>query len=709
MFFKFFDNFIDNIIANYEQEKANKVLWLIVIFASGIGFYFSLSNEPPQWLGLVFLELFIFLAVIFRLRPYILTIIMALGIFTFGFFVAQIKTITVKAPVLNKSGIYFLTGRVLKIEEGAGKRGQRVVLDSLEISKVKEDSKPQKIRIVLTPKSDKVLYGDVISVKANLNRPFLPSITGASNFARLAWFEQIGAVGYAVSKVDIISRDDRIFSKLKFAVGNLRIKMSGRIDKVLPNEKEGSIAKALISGERGEIPRFLIDAYRDSGLAHFLSISGLHMGLVGGFTFFLVRFLLAFFPFIALRYDIKKLAAVLAIFTTTCYLIVSGFRIPAERAYIMTTIVFIAVLVNRRAISMRLVGFAGALILLIYPESLVSPSFQMSFAAVIALIAVYESFNPKLLRPKFNKEDSKTSLFFKKIFFYLTGVVMADFVASLATLPFAVYHFNRIAVYTLLCNLLAAPIIGFIVMPCVVFTLLMMPFGLEYPALKIGGLGIKAINHIVLWVSSLPHSVLLVKAMPVGSLVLITIGLLWVCLWQLKWRYYGLLLVMIGALCHSITKIPDVIVGENGKLAAVKLDDGTIALSSSKTSFVSKVWLDRAGLSVAEVKGNHKFWLPENRESTPNLRCDSYGCVYRKNGKQIAVLQKIDDVKKDCDNADLVISPFSLNKICKGKKYIDFWNFYKNGTYSLTITDDGKIRIKNVKESIGNRYWSGKS
>ena len=308
---------VDKIIAFYVKEKNNRSLWLVVFFASGIGCYFALPNEPSKWLGIILLEVLIVLAFFLRFRPYLLSLIGLLGLFVFGFFVAQMRAYSVEAPVLKEKAYpRNVIGRIISVEEGSGKRGQRVVLDDLYLENIDEEETPLRVRIVLTANSPKVEYGDMIAVRAVLSRPFFPAIAKGNNFARAAWFQSIGAIGYTVSKAEIMENAQGFYHKMQFLVGNLRARMASRINKILPNQ-EGAIAVALISGERGGIDRSLVDAYRDSGLAHFLSISGLHMGLVGGFSFFLIRFILAFFPKIALVYDIKKWAAVFAIFTTT--------------------------------------------------------------------------------------------------------------------------------------------------------------------------------------------------------------------------------------------------------------------------------------------------------------------------------------------------------------------------------------------------------
>ena len=281
----------------------------------------------------------------------------------------------------------------------------------------------------------------------------------------------------------------------------------------LPPE-QAAIVAAIVTGNRDLMTPEQAAAYRDSGLAHFLSISGLHMSMIAGLMFFLVRLVIAMIPALSLRYNSKKAAAVLAMFVSAVYLAISGAAVPTQRAFIMTFVVLLAVLFERQAVSMRVLAFAALIILVVSPQMLVSISFQLSFAAVTALVAFYERCGKRVERFLSGEKGTLAGKVCRGIFAYLAGIVIADLVASLATLPFSIYHFNRIAVYTSLANLAAGPIIGLMIMPAVLLSLLTIPLGLSWLPLKIAGFGVGLVNDLTEYVASLPHAAAEVYSFP---------------------------------------------------------------------------------------------------------------------------------------------------------------------------------------------------
>jgi len=393
--------------------------------------------------------------------------------------------------------------------------------------------------------------------------------------------------------------------------------------------------------------------------------------------FFFIRFFVAIIPPLALRYNSKKIAANCAIVISFIYLLISGAQIPAQRAFIMTLVVLLGVLFNREAISLRTISFAAFVVLLVSPQALISASFQMSFAAVLAMIAFYEKFAPSISR------------FFtgggivRYIVAYLCGIVISDLVASLATLPFAIYHFNRIAIYTSLGNFLAGPVIGIIVMPCVLFSLLALPFGLEFIPLRALGYGLKIINMITSYVSSLPEAGYKTIAMPFWGFLLICTGGLWLCVWRKNWRYLGFIGIFIGFLSITLVKIPDIIVDGQSKVCAVKDNSGDLVILPSRgENFIKSVWLekyaqtkisaDRNKILKQIVSGNliDRKWI--------DLLCDDYGCAYK---------DKV-NIGKD------------------GTLMINGKLFEITDSLGVSVYLGNQIEVKTVREYIGNRLWN---
>jgi len=277
---------------------------------------------------------------------------------------------------------------------------------------------------------------------------------------------------------------------------------------------------------------------RISGLTHILSVSGLHLSIVSIICIFCIRFLLSFSVYICQKYDTKKIAAYFSLLFTLGYLLISGMQIAALRSYIMVVCVIMAVLLDRQEYALRSVCVAAFIMLLINPESITHPSFQMSFAAVIALVSGYEYYLTKFLS---NTEYTN----FDRIKRYFFGTLAATFIAGLATAPFAIYHFNQYANYSILANLIVAPITSFIIMPSVVLTCIFFPFGLEKLSLWILNYGIEFLIYIANKVSPLPRALVMLPNMSVETLMLFVIGLLWLCLWQQKWHFLALSLLLL--------------------------------------------------------------------------------------------------------------------------------------------------------------------
>ncbi len=315
----------------------------------------------------------------------------------------------------------------------------------------------------------------------------------------------------------------------------------------------------------------------NAGLAHLLSISGLHFGIVTAFMFFVVRQGLALIPFVALRFPIKKWAAVSAFAGACFYLVFSGASIPAQRSFVMIAIVLLAVLLDRTALSMRLVAWAAVAVLAISPESLLGPSFQMSFAAVVELIAVHETTERRF------QVWRGGAGWLRRGGLHLAQIALTTLVAGLATAPFALYHFNRFTAYALAANLLAIPLTSFWIMPWAVVATALMPFGLEPWWLHPMAWGIEGVVLVAREVAAWDGAVSLLPAMPAWGLAAISIGGLWLCLWTRRWRLAGLPVIAAGLASIALSKPPDILVSGDGRLMAVRSGSGELMVSSGRT------------------------------------------------------------------------------------------------------------------------------
>ncbi|NKB21954.1 MAG: DUF4131 domain-containing protein [Alphaproteobacteria bacterium] len=677
-----------NVLSWVVEERSRWILWCPVFLACGIAVYFQLSQEPAIWVGPVLISIltsgWIFISAIRRNTiVFLIFLIPVLG-FTSG----QLRTYLVSAPVLEKkTGPIWVNGIVNRWEPKA--RGHRVTLSEVSIDLLMRHKTPSHVRITIKGDSPIVRAGDKLRIRAVLYPPAAPAMPGAFDFSKQAFFKRLGAVGYAVRKPELLRQSED--NELRTAIARLRQTLTERILRSLPGTT-GGFAAALITGERGRIPDDVLSAMRESGLAHLLAISGLHIGLVAGILFFVCRFLLSLVEPIAIRWPIKKWAAGMALFGSFFYLLISGMTLPTQRAFLMLSLALLAVMIDRRAISMQMVAWAGCAILAIVPESLFNVSFQMSFAAVIALVAVYErgSFLPitRAMTPVF------------RLTFYIAGVLLTTVVASLATAPFALFHFNQVALYSMLANVLAVPITGLWIMPFAIVAVVLMPFDLEnYPLMAMGS-GIEAIVSIARFVQELPGAVYAMSAMNGWLLSAIALGGLWLCLWQHTVRYLGMVPIVIALVMLPGVPIPDVFISASGNQIAVRDVDGRLFFIKGRKGIVIETWLRRTGNRVQNVSQNPKI---ENSV----MRCDGLGCVFYKNGQQISLLWHPAAILEDCSMSDIIVATIPVSRpACQtSENVIDRFDLWRNGNH-VVFLDRDRVTIKSIGSTAGRRPWS---
>jgi competence protein ComEC len=675
------------IISWIVAERSRWVLWWPVLLACGIAVYFQLPREPSLWIGPgvggVLAGGWLFSSAIRRNTVVFLLLLIPV----LGFSAAQFRTYIVFAPVLEKkTGPVWVVGTVMRWEPKNG--GHRVTLSNLAIDRMARQKAPSRVRITVKGAYPDIRAGDRLRVMAVLHPPAGPAMPGAFNFAQQAYFKGLGAVGYAVRKPQLLeSTPDR---GIKTAVARFRQSLTERIVYGLPGVA-GSIAAALITGERGNIPEDVLSAMRESGLAHLLAISGLHIGLVAGILFFVARFLLSISEPLALHYPIKKWAAGCAFIGSFFYLLISGMTLPTQRAFLMLSLAMLAVILDRRAISMHMVAWAGCAILICAPDSLFNVSFQMSFAAVVALVAVYEWVSLSSM-----KATSSTW----RIAFYLAGVLLTTVVAGVATAPFALFHFNQVALYGILANIFAVPITGFLIMPFAIVAMIAMPFGLEGYPLVVMGLGIEGVVWIAQFVQGLPGAVYDLPAMNGWLLGAIAFGGLWVCLWQHSVRYLGAIPIFVALFMMPGLPMPDVYISSSGNQIAVRETDGELFFVKGRRGIVVETWLRRTGnksqISLGH-SGNHE------RE----IRCDNLACVFQKNGQQISLLWHPAAISEDCSRADIVVATIPVSRrACRTSGYlVDRFDLWRNGNHVVFLNPDG-IVVKSIGSNGGQRPWS---
>ncbi|HXA69815.1 MAG TPA: ComEC/Rec2 family competence protein, partial [Stellaceae bacterium] len=524
---------VDGVRRVLSAERDRWFLWLPVFIGAGIGLYFSLTAEPPLWLAAGLTVFATLIVAVARWRERGIAAALAIAAVALGFGLAEIETWAVAAPVLQRpTGRAIVEGRVVDVEPLPA--GRRIVLEPRRIGELPQDMLPARVRITLRDREGVAIPGEGVAMRALLYPPSGPAMPGAYDFQRRAWFDRLGAVGYAQGPLRPL--EDEAPATWRAWLAALRADMSERIMAALPG-RTGGIAAAIITGETHAIPEADAQAFRDAGLAHILVIAGLHMGLVAGLAFFAVRAGLALVPWVALRFNTKKGAAVAALLVTFGYMLLSGATVSARRSFFMTLLVLLAILVDRLHLSARGLAWAALAIMLANPYAATTAGFQMSFAAVAGLVAFYETFRERI------------------------GGWYRDA--------------GRMRPWAMLACAL-------------------MPFGLERAAPIPMGWGIEVIAEVASIVTSWPGAAQLVPSMPVWGLMLLGFGGFWLCVWRRRWRLLGLAPIAAGYLTLLLPRPPDVLIDGESHLMAVRGADGAYLVSGGERSrFVEDTWARR--------------------------------------------------------------------------------------------------------------------
>lgn len=699
-------------------ERDRWMLWSAPLLGLGIGVYFALPNEPSRlFLGASPVIGALVLVGRRRATPWA-PLALAGFLIMLGLNAAQLRSWVVAAPVLaGPLGPVDVSGRIAEVDARQG-GGNRLTIEDLRIAGLAPAGTPRRLRITVRGAGPELKPGDRVTLWAKLMPPAAPAAPGAFDFARRAWFQRLGGVGYALGAPRVLSSALAQNGSLGRRLAALRRDIAARAA-AAPDAAVGAVAAALMTGHRGAIPEPVVEDLRRAGLAHLLAISGLHIGLVASVVFFALRALLALVPALALNYPIKKWAAVAAVAAALAYLLISGATIPTRRAFIMTAIVLLAVIFDRGVISMRPVALAAVAILLMMPEALLSISFQLSFAAVIALVAGYEA----VLARAHGRGAGPRYRPVARIGVYFAMVILSTVIAELAIGPFAAYHFNRIVSYGLVANLIAIPVMGFWIMPAIVAAFALMPLGLEGVALAPMYAGIQVVLGVAHEVASWPGATVNVAAMPISSLIAIAVGGLWLCLWRRRWRLIGLVAIGAGLAFNPTTRRPDLLVDGTGKLFAVRDREGTLWLSSARLARrTGHVWLRRDGRGRDARPLVFSGVISGTSESARRswLACDPLGCLYRPGlvrsdvkrgtparagGPVVAIVRDARALADDCRRADVVVSLVPVRGGCpSAARVIDRFDLWRGGAQALWFEGDD-VRIASVAVQRGHRPW----
>ncbi len=677
--------------AAFAAEGDRRILWLPVFFGTGIALYFTLTSEPPPWIGGAATIAAAAIAVALRRWPALRNAGIALAFVAAGFAVMQQARLERGTPMLERRlGPAAITGRVVDID--ALDRGWRIIVVPDPLPGLAADAQPHRLRLHIAATSDALQPGDRVSLKALVYPVPAQLLPGGRDMQRELYFAGIGGVGYSFGAARrIAAAEETAGGGWREWLLRLRAEMTARINAALPGST-GGVASAVITGKRGTMAEEVKEAFRQSGLSHLLAIAGLHLGLVGGFVFFAVRGGLALIPWLALRYPIKKITAVVTLIVLFCYLMISGAAIPTQRAFIMTGIVFAAILIDRLRLSMRICALAALVVLLLDPASLVGVSFQMSFGAVVALIAVYETWGTRLAYL------FHSGSFAKKVLGYLGAVALTTLVATVGTEPFAIYHFHHLVLYSPLANVIAVPISAMWTLPWGVIACLLMPFGLEKLALVPMGWGIDVTIAVAQWVAALPGNVWSMPRLPTLGVVLVALGGCWVCLWQGKWRWWGTIGIVAGMAAMLLTRPPDLILADFGRFLAARMPDGNYLVADTAEKLTRSFLVQETGASLLP-------W-PAAASSAGALDCPAEGrCFYAAHARRVALVTGEAGLPVACNTVDAIVAQVPAGFQCRSQiPVVDRIDSWRQGAIALWLEPAG-VTIESTNANRGDRPW----
>jgi ComEC/Rec2-related protein len=594
------------LIKKLEQEYHHLSLWYFVFFFYGIAFYLKsvdffnqrvLLNTPIA-LYLTILFVLIYCVVFLRKKEKFIFSLFLTILFSFGCGVMiahfRITNAQIYPKPITKTNVFDIEAKVLEVKPTIG--GAQLILDNVVILNKNDNNLKNhnfgKIKVSLRGESSlDFLKNDVINLRTQLfplNSALLP---GGYDFGLYMYLNGITATGFATSSPKVIKSESGYFYD---ELQNIRGIIYKELIRILGPD-QGNFVAAILIGETKAINKHMADNMRNSGIAHILSVSGLHLSLVAMIFFISSRFLLNCSNYLSYKINIKVAAGIISIIGSFGYLLLSGANIAATRAFIMTFFVILAIIMERSVYPLRSVMIAGACILLFSPEYVMHPSFQLSFSAVLCLISGYELYlrNQKLI--------GRSKGIFASIKLYVFGNLYSSFLGSIVTAPFVIYHFYKFATYSLLMNLLAVPLMSFFMMPLAIISLVMMPFNASDYSLKLLGFFGKIITTSAQYVVNLPISTIDTGYITDSSMLIFTFGFFWVCLWQTTWRYFGLIIILISLVMMYLSPKPDFIYDHRIKGIGVKNKDVIDIYSKFRISnFTKGYWLGWYGTKKSQ-------------------------------------------------------------------------------------------------------------
>ncbi|MEP9401531.1 ComEC/Rec2 family competence protein [Sphingomonas silueang] len=714
--------FLEAIERRLEAERSQLPLWIPVALGAGIAAWFLLP-DAAAWAG--FLALAAAVALIGAALPGGTRLGRVIGwagvLAMLGCVLVWWRAERAAAPVLARPVVAAFAARVVGVEPQPAREAVRLTLAPVRDPDCRtpaEAGVQQRHRCVTSPTSpdwtpasagvrappseegaprpraalpslvrlnvaqgdlpDGIFPGAVISLRARLMPPPDAAVPGAYDFRRVAWFQGIGATGRGFAPIAVVTPGD---------AGNagLRARLTAHIQSRV-GSSAGGIAAAFVTGDRGAIAEGDAEAMRRSGLAHLLSISGLHVTAVVVGTMAIVLKLLALAPWIALRVRLPVVAAGAGACAAVGYTWLSGADVPTVRSCIAALLVLVALSLGREAITLRMIATGATLVLLILPELLAGPSFQLSFAAVTAIVALHE--HPRIAR-LFARRDEPG---WRKAARSLASLLLTGVAVEAALMPIGLYHFHKAGLYGALANIVAIPLTTFVTMPLEALALALDMVGLGAPAWWLAERSLWLLLWIARSVAAAPGSVAALPAMPDGAFAAMVLGGLWIALWRTRMRRWGLLPFAIGLGWALATPAPDLLVTGDGRHLALRTADGGMAILRDRAGDYVRATLGEGG----GVDGE----LPPLSEQ-PGVACSPDLCIATRTagGRRWTILATRSghtvpwgQLVAACARADIAVSDRRLPRGCVPRWLkLDRAMLARTGGVAITLAN-GRVR-----------------
>ena len=660
------------LLAWVEAERGRFVPWLAVCMGAGVAGYFARTTEPAWWAGLLACGIALGAVVLARHTLVARGVALCGLAAAMGFASAQAGTGRAAGPAPLPMRAVVLTATVRAVE--ALPEGRRVVLQQA----VWNDAVPlaRTLRVRLRT-NDPVLpeAGDTLRVRALLRPPAPPAYPGGWDLQRDAYFAGLAGYGTALGPVEVVARTS---PGIAAWLNGLRDGVAARVMAGLPGAA-GAVSATLLTGGTAAIPAPDRAAFRDSGLAHLLAVAGLHIGIVMGLFVGLTRFGLALWERAALHWPCKTIAALAGLAGGGGYLLLTGGHLPILRSFIMASLVTLGLVLGRRALSLRGLALAAFGLMVAMPHEVMGVGFQMSFSAVLALIAGYEALRERLAR-----------LYQRRFVHHVTSLALTSLLAGSASAPFAAYHFGHFQLYFIVANLLAVPLTALWVLPAGLVALALMPFGLERLALIPMGWGVDVILAIAHGVSDLPAATVALPAMPGWGLCAFALGLAWLSLWRTRPRLLGVVPMLAGVLSPLLTVPPDLLMSPDAKLIAVR--EGGYWAQGPGGGFLRSSWEDHlaSGPIQSIVTGRPAI-------------CTADRCDLLRDGQLLRLARGA--ARPGCEGVTLFVSAEPARDVCpRGVSYLDRFSVWRNGAHAVWLGPGG-VTIVSDRAYRGDRPW----